>query len=71
MAAKHNETDDKFAQMERIEHVETTDNELVKPKMEKVDEFGAHSKTDPREIALVKKIDWYILVSVCTCVVGT
>ncbi|GJC85507.1 putative transporter C1683.12 [Colletotrichum liriopes] len=27
----------------------------------KVDEFGAHTKTDPKEIALVKKIDWYIL----------
>ena len=28
----------------------------------KVDEFGAHTKTDPKEIALVRKIDWYILV---------
>ncbi|OHE99293.1 MFS transporter [Colletotrichum orchidophilum] len=27
----------------------------------KVDEFGAHTKTDPKEIALVKKIDFYIL----------
>uniref|UniRef100_A0A0D2YA28 Major facilitator superfamily (MFS) profile domain-containing protein n=1 Tax=Fusarium oxysporum (strain Fo5176) TaxID=660025 RepID=A0A0D2YA28_FUSOF len=31
------------------------------PKMDKVDEFGAHAKTDPREIALVKKLDKYIL----------
>ncbi|KAF4304818.1 putative mfs transporter protein [Botryosphaeria dothidea] len=60
MAAKHS-TDEKFAQMERIEHVETTDADLVKPKLEKVDEFGAHSKTDPKEIAIVKKIDWYML----------
>ncbi|KAB2571368.1 putative mfs transporter protein [Lasiodiplodia theobromae] len=57
--AKHS-TDEKFAQMERIEHVETTDD-VVKPKIEKVDEFGAHSKTDPKEIAIVKKIDWYML----------
>lgn len=59
--AKHS-TDEKFAQMERIEHVETIDD-VVKPKIEKVDEFGAHSKTDPKEIAIVKKIDWYMLVS--------
>ncbi|KAL2872994.1 hypothetical protein SGCOL_011869 [Colletotrichum sp. CLE4] len=31
------------------------------PKIGKVDEFGAHTKTDPKEIALVKKIDFYIL----------
>ncbi|KAI1048824.1 hypothetical protein LB505_012867 [Fusarium chuoi] len=36
------------------------------PKMDKVDEFGAHAKTDPREIALVKKLDKYIL-SQATC----
>ncbi|KAK1487072.1 MFS transporter [Colletotrichum cuscutae] len=30
-------------------------------KIGKVDEFGAHTKTDPKEIALVKKIDFYIL----------
>lgn len=33
------------------------------PKMDKVDEFGAHAKTDPKEIALVKKLDAYIIVS--------
>ncbi|EOD45386.1 putative mfs transporter protein [Neofusicoccum parvum UCRNP2] len=60
MAARHS-TDEKMAQMERIEHVETTDADLVKPKMELVDEFGAHAKTDPKEIALVKKLDWYML----------
>ncbi|KAM0280055.1 hypothetical protein ACHAQH_004250 [Verticillium albo-atrum] len=31
------------------------------PRMEKVDEFGAHAKTDPREIALVKKLDLYMI----------
>ncbi|KAL1617833.1 hypothetical protein SLS54_007614 [Diplodia seriata] len=60
MASKHS-TDEKAAHMERIENVETSDGDLVKPKMEKVDEFGAHSKTDPKEIAVVKKIDWYML----------
>lgn len=30
---------------------------------EKVDEFGAHKKTDPKEIALVRKLDTYMLVS--------
>ncbi|KAL1640963.1 hypothetical protein SLS58_006402 [Diplodia intermedia] len=60
MASKRS-TDEKAAHMERIEHVETSDGDLVKPKMEKVDEFGAHSKTDPKEIAVVKKIDWYML----------
>jgi len=37
------------------------------PKMDKVDEFGAHAKTDPREIALVKKLDKYILVRSSLC----
>lgn len=32
------------------------------PKMNKVDEFGAHAKADPREITLVKKLDQYIIV---------
>ncbi|KAL2760303.1 hypothetical protein ACRALDRAFT_1078926 [Sodiomyces alcalophilus JCM 7366] len=31
------------------------------PIMEKVDRFGAHAKTDPREIALVRKLDLFIL----------
>jgi hypothetical protein len=45
--------------------VVTNDFELSKfPVMDKVDKFGAHAKTDPREIALVKKLDWYIMVSV-------
>ena len=48
----------------RIEHVDTGgDNVFEKfPRMDKVDEFGAHSKTDPAEIALVKKLDRYIIV---------
>ncbi|ROT42197.1 MFS general substrate transporter [Sodiomyces alkalinus F11] len=31
------------------------------PIREKIDEFGAHDKTDPREIALVKRLDLFIL----------
>lgn len=27
----------------------------------KLDYSGAHAKTDPAEIALVKKLDWYIM----------
>lgn len=27
------------------------------------DQFGAHRKVDPAEIALVRKLDWYIMVS--------
>ncbi|KAF4993959.1 hypothetical protein FGRMN_6090 [Fusarium graminum] len=38
------------------------DIEQIKlPVMDKIDKFGAHAKTDPREIALVRKIDWYIM----------
>lgn len=32
------------------------------PTVEKVDYSGAHEKTDPREIALVKKLDLWIMV---------
>lgn len=28
---------------------------------EHVDYSGAHEKTDPKEIKLVKKLDWYIM----------
>ena len=34
------------------------------PRMEQVDQFGAHAKTDPREIALVKKLDWFVIVRI-------
>ena len=33
------------------------------PKVEKVDYSGAHEKTDPKEIALVKKLDRWMMVS--------
>ncbi|KXH41093.1 MFS transporter [Colletotrichum simmondsii] len=50
------------SQMERV-LTGGSNGGLEKPvaKIGKVDEFGAHTKTDPQEIALVKKIDCYIL----------
>ncbi|KAK6208573.1 MFS transporter [Colletotrichum tabaci] len=51
------------SQMERVLTGGSNGGGPDKPvaKSGKVDEFGAHTKTDPKEIALVKKIDWYIL----------
>lgn len=49
-----------------VERAETLDNEISLAKVEadaKLDEFGARSKTNPAEIALVKKLDRTILVS--------
>ncbi|KAI8165908.1 putative transporter [Colletotrichum sp. SAR 10_70] len=49
------------SQMERVLTAGSL-GDVDKPNQDsKVDEFGAHTKTDPKEIALVKKIDWYIL----------
>lgn len=61
--------EDDVADNDHIERAETTatnDDAVFSkfPKMDKVDKFGAHAKTDPREIALVKKLDKYIIVSV-------
>lgn len=50
---------------EPASHVESRDPELQKGAgilIEEVDQFGSHKKTDPVEIALVKKLDWYIMV---------
>lgn len=49
-----------------VERVETHDNGISLAKVEvdaNLDEFGARSKTNPAEIALVKKLDRTILVS--------
>lgn len=61
--------EDDVAHNDHIERAETTatnDDAVFSkfPKMDKVDKFGAHAKTDPREIALVKKLDKYIIVSI-------
>jgi len=55
-----------IAHAEHVEHTRTNDTDIAPEKLAvdaKVDEFGARSKTDPREIALVKKLDRTILVS--------
>lgn len=46
-----------------LEHTATRESEVLKPVpvVEKVDYSGAHEKTDPREIALVKKLDRWIM----------
>lgn len=45
-------------------HIENAsiDDQAIE-KLGTVDKFGAHVKTDPREIALVKKLDLYMLAS--------
>lgn len=39
--------------------VETED--VVKPEAPAGDYSGAHEKSDPKEIALVRKLDWWIM----------
>lgn len=57
--AQHNED-----KVHRIETTQDNDGVFEKgPHTEKMDEFGSHAKTDPLEIALVKRLDWYMLVS--------
>jgi len=47
-----------------LEQQMTNDDPLKPtPIVEKQDYSGAHEKTDPREIALVKKLDRWIMVS--------
>ncbi|CAK1359375.1 putative transporter [Cercospora beticola] len=49
---------------EVLYQVETNDSEKAeaeKRKALRIDYSGAHEKTDPAEIALVKKLDWYIM----------
>lgn len=48
----------------KITHVEADDqHDMSKPVMgENIDEFGAAAKTDPKEIALVRKLDWFMMV---------
>ena len=57
--------DSKKNEIVMLEQTLTRDEELMKPVpiVGKVDYSGAHEKTDPREIALVKKLDRWIMVS--------
>ena len=53
-----------------FERVEKLDSVAVDQKLDvdeegvKLDYSGAHAKTTPEEIALVKKLDWWIMVSI-------
>lgn len=46
------------------EEVEVVNDFVDDPKkdVQQPDRFGSFAKTDPKEIALVKKLDWYMLV---------
>lgn len=44
----------------QVEHIDHTD-EILKPTPQ-YDRFGSAAKTNPREIALVKEIDLYMMV---------
>lgn len=46
-----------------MERAQTHDDEPIKPipQVDKIDYSGAHEKTDPREIALVRKLDKWIM----------
>lgn len=48
-------------QLERV-RTDADEPEKAVPKYDKTDYSGAHEKTDPKEIALVKKLDRYIMV---------
>jgi hypothetical protein len=55
--------DSKKNEIVQLEQTQTRDEELRKPVpiVGKVDYSGAYEKTDPREIALVKKLDRWIM----------
>lgn len=50
-------------QADRIDHVEDTQPKTTILHDENVDEFGSYAKTDPRETALVRKLDLHLMVS--------
>lgn len=50
----------------QVEHIDHRD-EVLKPTPQH-DKFGSAAKTDPREIALVRKIDLYMMVSLCVSI---
>lgn len=57
----HEATQNHIMLVDTIQHGDVENLKL--PVMDKVDKFGAHAKTDPREIKLVRKLDYYIMVS--------
>lgn len=52
----------------RLQRTKSTDDAFAEtvekpiPQVGKIDYSGAHEKTDPKEIALVKKLDRWIMV---------
>lgn len=50
-------------QEEVLSPIETHDDQIDQEKRKAIgiDYSGAYEKTDPKEIALVKKLDWYIM----------
>ena len=66
MATQHGPTPTAVVDKDQTLHIEAqcdSHQKLAMPEIEKVDHFGAHTKTDPKEIALVRKLDIYMLVS--------
>ena len=57
----HGATQNHITPIDTMQHGDVESLKL--PVMDKVDKFGAHAKTDPREIKLVRKLDWYIMVN--------
>ncbi|XP_014562302.1 hypothetical protein COCVIDRAFT_84502 [Bipolaris victoriae FI3] len=55
----HEATQNHIMLVDTIQHGDVENLKL--PVMDKVDKFGAHAKTDPREIKLVRKLDYYIM----------
>jgi hypothetical protein len=51
------------ASVELVDRISVADEPLKPQYGVELDKFGAAAKTDPAEIALVKKIDLYMLVS--------
>lgn len=45
-----------------LEHCDDTRDDLKKD-IEQPDRFGSYAKVDPKEIALVRKLDLYMLVT--------
>jgi hypothetical protein len=58
----HEQRRQKAEGIQHIENVVEDGTDISSVRKPTADEFGAHAKTDPREIRLVKKIDLYVLV---------
>lgn len=61
MADKIYDEKARVEQQEVLSPVQTNDYDKIDEEKRKaigIDYSGAHEKTDPREIALVKKLDW-------------